>query len=53
MFGYLTRCLRAVSRGLQDGIARSPGTYQGSTEQVALYNAASDAVRIVLYGKRA
>ena len=52
MFGYLGRCLQAITRGLQDGIQRSPGTYQGSTEQVALFNAASDALRILVYGAR-
>jgi hypothetical protein len=50
MLGYLRKCLEAVSHGLQDGIQRTPGTYHGSTEQVALFNAASDALRIIVYG---
>ena len=52
MFVYVRQCLQAISRGLADGLQRTPGTYAGSTEQVGLYNAASDAMRIILYGRR-
>ncbi len=52
MFHYVRQCFQAISRGLQDGLQRIPGTYTGSTEQVGLFNAASDAVRILMYGRR-
>ncbi len=52
MFAYVGQCFAAISRGLADGLQRTPGTYAGSTAQIGLYNAASDAVRILLYGKR-
>lgn len=51
MFGYVRNCFQAIGRGLQDGLQRTPGTHGGSTEQVALFNAASSAVRILIYGK--
>jgi hypothetical protein len=52
MFGYVRGCLTAISSGLRDGIQKTPGSYHGSTEQVALFNAASDALRILVYGPR-
>ena len=52
MVDYVSNCLQAIRHGLADGTRAEVVPYSGSTTQVALYNAASEAVRIVLFGKR-
>ncbi len=52
MFGYVRGCLEAIGRGLQDGVQKEPGAYHGTGAQVALFNAASDLLRILIYGTR-
>lgn len=53
MIQYVSGCLQAIRNGFLAGTQSQGSPYSGSTTEVALYNAASEAVRIVLFGKRA
>ena len=50
MIQYLSGCVQALRRGLIDGTQTQSSPYAGSTTEVALYNAASEAVRIAVFG---
>ncbi len=52
MLEYLQGLIQALNRGVLDGFQREPARYDGTSERLALYNAASTAVRAIVYGPR-